>query len=79
MYLNPFDGARAKLERAQRLISELGDEEAIFNRANPARLVVHVLANGDHILFAEYKHKPAIAISTLVADSIGNMRSALGV
>jgi len=76
MYLNPFDGARAKLGRSKEHFDELVRAEREYREQQP----VHIEQRSDDggtLVFAVADKLPGLREATIVADILGNFRSSL--
>ena len=79
MYRNPFDGARAKIERSHRHFKELVTLQTSFNEAQPLVLDIKPQDNGDTKIFAKIAQLPPLEHSAVVSDIIGAFRSSLDI
>jgi hypothetical protein len=79
MYRNPFDGARAKIERSHRHFRELVTLQNSFNEVQPLVLDLQPQANGDTKVFAKIAELPPLEHSAIVSDIIGAFRSSLDI
>jgi len=79
MFVNPFDGARAKLERSKRHFDELIAAEQELSQPQPVTVILEPQPNGDTIVFGVIEQLPKPAHGAIVADTIGNFRSALDI
>lgn len=79
MYRNPFDGARAKIERSHTHFKELVAREQQFRKSQPLIFEVEPQPNGDSIVYAKIAKLPSNQDEAVVADIVGNFRSALDI
>lgn len=79
VFLNPFDGARTKLERARELLVELSRLESTFVGENPLTLEFERQDSGDTVVFAVIKALPPPRLSAVVGDILGAMRASLDI
>lgn len=79
MFNNPFDNARAKVERAHRRFSELVVAEQAYSKEQPLTIELEEQGNGDTIAYAAISKLPSTQDRTIVADAIVNLRSSLDI
>lgn len=79
MFRNPFDGARAKLERTRKHFSELVDLQTAFSNEQPLQIDYEHLPNGNTVVFARIAKVPPLSVGTVVADILGGFRSSLDI
>jgi hypothetical protein len=79
MYLNPFDGARAKIVRAHKHTLELIAAERQYSAEQPLAVTLVPQANGDTMVVAAIAALPPLEHRAIVADIIGNFRAALDI
>ncbi len=79
MYRNPFDGARAKIERSHRHFKELVGLQNAFNKAQPLAIEHEPQPNGDTVVFARIAALPPLQHGAVVADIVGAFRSSLDI
>lgn len=77
MYLNPFDGPRAKIARSKRHFDELVAAQAAYSKEQPLHLEARSSPNGGMELVATATLLPPLEAATIVADILGNLRSSL--
>ena len=79
MYRNPFDGARAKIERSHKHFKELLEAEAVLSKPQTLKIDVEPQSNGDTKVFGTVEHLPKLAEGAIVADILGNLRSSIDI
>lgn len=79
MFRNPFDGARAKIERSHAHFQELIAAEREFGKAQALTIEIEPQPNGDTIVFAKIAILPTSAHEAIVADIVGNFRASLDI
>lgn len=79
MYLNPFDGARAKVGRAMRHFAELVSAQDAYNAEQPLAITLEPQENGDTKILATIHALPALEHRAIVGDILNNFRSALDI
>ena len=77
MYLNPFDGPRAKIARSHSHFKELLAAQEKYGKAQPLEVTLELQPNGDTKVYATAEILPTLEHCTIVADIIGNFRSSL--
>lgn len=77
MFLNPFDGPRAKIERSKEHYNALLDAEQKYSERQPVHLDIRKAEDGGTDVFAVAAMLPGLREATIVADIVGNFRSAL--
>jgi hypothetical protein len=78
MFRNPFDGARAKIARSHAHFRELGARERKFSKQG-LTIDAEPQPNGDTIVFTTVAQLPSLDDAAVVADIVGNFRSALDI
>jgi hypothetical protein len=77
MYANPFDGPRAKIERSKEHFNELVRAEQAYREEQPVHIETRTADDGGTIVIAVADKLPGLREATIVADILGNFRSAL--
>ncbi|MBD8734909.1 hypothetical protein [Sphingomonas sp. CFBP 13706] len=79
MFRNPFDGARAKIERSHRHFDELVAEEAAYMQ--PEKIIIDLVRqpNGDTKGYGRLSSIPTLQHCAIVADILGAFRSSLDI
>lgn len=79
MFRNPFDGARAKIERSHGHFKELVSLQNAFSKAQPLVVEYELQPNGDTKVFARIAALPPLQHGAVVADIVGAFRSSLDI
>lgn len=79
MYRNPFDGAKAKIERAHSHFGELVALQDDFNKGQPLTVEYETRPNGDTVVFAKIAELPPLKHGAIVSDIVGAFRSSLDI
>jgi hypothetical protein len=79
MFANPFDNARAKIERAKRHFDEFLTVRNAYHETQTLTLRLEKQPNGDTIGYAEIERPPPVEAAAIVADVIGNLRASLDI
>jgi hypothetical protein len=79
MYLNPFDGARAKIVRSHKHFVELIAAQKAYSAEQPLTVSLVPQDNGDTAVMAEIAKLPPLEHRAIVADVINNFRAALDI
>jgi hypothetical protein len=77
MFLNPFDGPRAKIERSKEHFNQLIEAERVYREEQPVHIETRLADDGGTLVFAIADKLPGVREATIVADILGNFRSAL--
>ena len=73
MFLNPFDGPRAKIERTFQHFKELVAAEREYNKPQEVTIDLAVQDNGDTKGYCRIERLPLAAHATMVADIVGGL------
>jgi hypothetical protein len=79
MFRNPFDGARAKIERSHLTFNELIAAEARYNQPQTITISLVPQDNGDTKGYGQIAALPTLADEAIVADIVGAFRSSLDI
>lgn len=77
LFRNPFDGARAKIERSHRHFQELAREDVAYSQSQEVAIDLVVQPNGDTKGYARIARVPTLAHASIVSDIVGALRSSL--
>jgi hypothetical protein len=79
MFQNPFDGARAKIDRAHRHLAELVAAQSKYSSKQPLSITLEPQENGDTRVLAAIKTMPQLEHRAIVGDILGNLRASLDI